>query len=123
MNIGEIETELNELSQNMQRLFAAYSEQKQKLIDLKQEEEEEKVRLYTEATEQTDSENKPVFKSEAAKEKYVNSKIIVSDVVKKKQQIEKNIIDYENSINANKYRLRALEQLAQLKNAQLGLGK
>jgi len=91
------------------------------LIDLKNSEDNRRAVYYKEATDAVDTDGKQIYKSEAAKDKYVSTIMLNDGVTLKKKDAERQIAEKEAIINGLKYKFRAVEQLAQMLNAQMGL--
>ena len=121
MNISQVERDLLELSNQINEEMRSLGQLKGDLIDLKNSEDNRRAVYYKEATDAVDSEGKPTYKSEAAKEKYVASMMLQDGVTVKKKDTERQIAEKEAVVNGLKYRFRATEQIAQMLNAQMGL--
>jgi len=121
MNISQVERDLLELSNHINEEMKALGQLKGDLIDLKHSEDNRRAVYYKEATDAVDSEGKPTYKSEAAKDKYVASMMLSDGVTVKKKDAEIKIAEKEAVVNGLKYKFRATEQIAQMLNAQMGL--
>ena len=121
MNTNEVENKLLELSNDINEEMKKLGQLKADLIDLKNSEDNRRAVYYKEATDAVDSEGKPTYKSEAAKDKYVHTMMLNDGVTVKKKDAERQIAEKEAIVNGLKYKFRATEQIAQMVNAQMGL--